>query len=65
MPKKSLGRFKGVASEPERNVPTSQIPLRRGKKTNRKGSPSVVGTTAVNRSAGRAGVGRECLRVPA
>lgn len=43
LPKKSLGRFKGVASEPERNVPTSQLPLRRGKKTYIKGSPSVVG----------------------
>lgn len=63
MPKKSLGRFKGVASEPERNVPTSQIPLRQ--KALEKKLPLCHGTTTVNRNAGRAGVGGECLRVPA
>lgn len=39
LPKKSLGRFRGVASGPERIVPPSQTLLRRGKKPYRKASP--------------------------
>lgn len=64
--KKSLERFRRVVSEPERNVPPSQTPLRGGKKPYRKASPSIVGPgRIVNRTSGRAGVGRERVRVPA